>query len=88
VLEKTLILENNRGCGIEFIHFNVVLKVFEMFKKMFSLFAIACLACTFAACGGPGDAKKDENITERKPKVSDSAPTDDEGDDSVKSIME
>lgn len=60
-----------------------------MFRKLFSLFAIACLACTFTACGGPGEAKKDDKMDDRKPSVTNNNPTTDEGgDDSVKSITE
>jgi hypothetical protein len=38
-----------------------------MFRKLFVVFSIACLALPFAACNSGGEPKKDEKIEERKP---------------------
>lgn len=58
-----------------------------MLRKLFGVFAIACLAGTFVACGGAGAPKKDKDIESKKPDTSDVAPADgDEDNDTTKSI--
>ena len=40
-----------------------------MFRKLFAICAIACLACTFVACGGPGKISTDADVQQKKPQT-------------------